>query len=113
VAADDALKAIGMFRGLGVPQAGLVENMSYFVCGTCDTQHDLFGRGGGRRLALAAGVPFLGEIPLETTVREGGDQGSPAVLRPTSPAGRALDDLAGRIWTALQIQDSPQERRQQ
>jgi ATP-binding protein involved in chromosome partitioning len=113
VAADDALKAIGMFRQTGVPVLGVVENMSYFVCDTCATRHFLFGQGGGRRLALAAGVPFLGEIPFEPSVREGGDEGSPAVLRPASAAGAVLTELAGQLRQMLNPEERTQERRQQ
>lgn len=102
VAADDALKAIGMFRRLQVPVLGVVENMSYFVCDGCDKCHRLFGSGGGRRLAAAAGIPFLGEVPFEPAVGVGGDVGEPAVLRPASPAGVALREIAGRVWLGLE-----------
>jgi ATP-binding protein involved in chromosome partitioning len=63
VALDDARKAAAMFRTLKAPILGLVENMSFFVCHGCETRHDLFGRGGGRQLAAALDVPFLGEAP--------------------------------------------------
>src|SRR5581483_9795800 len=68
VAADDARKAIAMFARLGVPVVGLVENMSGFRCEGCGTEHHLFGRGGGRRLAGETGVPFLGGVPFEPEV---------------------------------------------
>ena len=97
VAVDDARKAIGMFRRLKVPILGVVENMSYFVCDQCGARHDLFGQGGGRTLAAQADIPFLGEIPLEPLVREGGDQGRPAVLRADSAAGHAFRALAERL----------------
>jgi ATP-binding protein involved in chromosome partitioning len=102
VAVDDARKALGMFQGLNVPLLGVVENMSYFICGECQARHALFGQGGGRRLAEAAGVPFLAEIPLEPLVREAGDEGRPAVLDGESPAGGAFRALARALWQSLQ-----------
>jgi ATP-binding protein involved in chromosome partitioning len=101
VAADDALKAIGMFRRMEVPVMGVVENMSYFVCDQCGARHYPFGQGGGQRLAEAVGVPFLGEVPMETAVREGGDQGEPVALRADSPAGAAFESLAQALWHRL------------
>lgn len=101
VALDDARKAIGMFKRMQVPVLGVVENMSYFVCEECDTRHHLFGKGGGQRLAGLAGVPFLGEVPLEPAVRAGGDGGSPVVLRAGSLAGQAFHQVADRVWRSL------------
>lgn len=98
VSLDDARKAIGMFRRMEVPVLGVVENMSCFVCTECETHHYLFGQGGGKRLAESEGVPFLGEIPLETAVREGGDGGIPAVLRTGTKAESALQTLAEHLW---------------
>ena len=102
VAADDALKAIGMFRRLEVPLLGVVENMSYFECGECGTRHHLFGKDGGRELARSSGIPFLGEVPLEPVVRDGGDLGRPAVLVDGSVAGRVLREIAGKLSTQLE-----------
>ncbi|HSJ59062.1 MAG TPA: Mrp/NBP35 family ATP-binding protein [Anaerolineae bacterium] len=102
VALDDALKAIGMFRRMEVPVLGVIENMSYFVCDECGTRHEPFGRGGGRRLAEMAGVPFLGEVPLEPAVREGGDRGEPVVVQEGSLAGAAFEGLAGQLWQAVE-----------
>jgi ATP-binding protein involved in chromosome partitioning len=101
VALDDARKAIGMFQKLDVPLLGVVENMSYFLCGECQTRHHLFGKGGGQRLAQAAEVPFLGEVPLEPAVRVGGDRGLPATAQPDSLAGAAFRGLAERLWSQL------------
>ena len=80
VAVDDARKGIEMFAEHETPVLGLVENMSGFRCPDCGSEHQIFGAGGGRDLADAAGIPFLGEIPLDTTVREGGADGTPPVL---------------------------------
>jgi ATP-binding protein involved in chromosome partitioning len=102
VALDDALKAIGMFERLGVPLLGVVENMSYFECGQCGVRHYLFGRGGGRELAQSRRLSFLGEVPLEPEVREGGDRGFPAVLLGDSAAAAALRQVAERVWRLLE-----------
>jgi len=101
VAADDALKAIGMFRRMEVPVFGVVENMSYFVCDHCAARHYPFGHGGGQRLAEAAEVPFLGEVPMEPAVRQGGDEGEPVALRDDSAAGAAFESLARVLWSKL------------
>lgn len=108
VALDDARKTVSMFRQLEVPILGLVENMSYFVCNVCSTHHDLFGHGGGGRLAQDLGVPFLGEVPMEPAVCEGGDRGRPAVFRPGSAAGAALQAVAERVWRHLAPTPPPQ-----
>lgn len=105
VALDDARKAVGMFHSLQTPVLGLVENMSYFVCSKCEAHHDLFGHGGGQRLARALGLPLLGEVPLEPAVREGGDEGMPAVLLPDSQAGAALQRITEAVWTRLEQQE--------
>lgn len=98
VSTTDVLRGIKMFERVNARVLGVVENMSGFVCPSCGERHDLFGAGGGQRLAQAAGVPFLGEVPLELAVREGGDAGLPVVLaRPESPAGRAFRALAERV----------------
>ena len=79
VAVDDARKGLEMFGKHETPVLGIVENMSGFVCPDCGSEHDLFGRGGGREFADEASMPFLGEIPLDPRVREG-DEGAPLVL---------------------------------
>jgi ATP-binding protein involved in chromosome partitioning len=79
VAVDDARKGLEMFGKHETPVLGIVENMSGFVCPDCGTEHDLFGRGGGREFAADVEMPFLGEIPLDPRVREGED-GAPLVL---------------------------------
>ncbi len=105
VALVDARKGLKMFEQVKVPVLGIVENMSYFVCDGCDKQHDLFGRGGARRAATELGVPFLGEIPLQSGVPQSGDEGQPIVVRdPESPAGRAFRELARTVARTLAFQ---------
>jgi ATP-binding protein involved in chromosome partitioning len=76
----DARRGVAMFEKVGVPILGVVENMSYFVCPTCGTRHDVFAHGGARAEAEKLGVPFLGEVPLTMAIREGSDGGRPIVL---------------------------------
>jgi ATP-binding protein involved in chromosome partitioning len=98
VALQDVAKGMAMFKQLEVPVIGVIENMSYFICPNCDAKHELFGRGGGERIANAFDVPFLGQIPLQPNVRLGGDQGQPVVIAdPDSPAATALMSVAGEV----------------
>ena len=95
VAVGGVLKGIRMFERLEIPVSGIVENMRGFVCPDCGSEHELFGSGGGEKLAAARGLPFLGAIPLGTAVREEGDRGLPTVLgRPDSPEAKAMRDVA-------------------
>jgi ATP-binding protein involved in chromosome partitioning len=88
VALQDVAKGMAMFKQLEVPIIGVIENMSYFICPNCSEKHELFGRGGGERIAKTFNVPFLGQIPLQMNVRTGGDEGKPVVMAdPESPAG--------------------------
>lgn len=109
VALDDARKAITMFRRLTIPVLGLVENMSYFICDTCDARHYLFGEGGGARLAAEADVTLLGEIPFTPQVGQGNDSGVPTVLQGETPTVQALreviEHIKGRI-AKMSIKDS-------
>ncbi|HKK07275.1 MAG TPA: P-loop NTPase, partial [Gemmatimonadota bacterium] len=98
VALGGVLKGIKMFEKLEIPVVGLVENMSGFVCPDCGARHDIFGSGGGEKLAAAIDVPFLGAVPLGVAVREEGDRGLPTVLgRPESPEAEALRAVAEAV----------------
>jgi ATP-binding protein involved in chromosome partitioning len=104
VALQDARKAILMFRQVRVEVLGIVENMSHFQCPQCGTRTEIFSHGGGQQTAQRYGVPFLGEIPLDTNIRSGGDEGKPVVLRnPESPAGKAFEDFACRFASQVSI----------
>ncbi|WP_254837651.1 Mrp/NBP35 family ATP-binding protein [Natronomonas marina] len=94
VAIDDARKGLRMFGKHDTPVLGIVENMSGFVCPDCGGEHDIFGSGGGREFADDNDMPFLGEVPLDTSVREGGDSGAPIVLETDSEAGAAFREFA-------------------
>ncbi len=104
VAVIDARKGLKMFEQVKVPVLGIVENMSYFVCDGCDKEHDIFRRGGGKAAAEELGVPFLGEVPLQGGVAEGGDTGRPVVLAaPDSPAALAFRAVAREIARQLAV----------
>ncbi|MEF8786763.1 MAG: P-loop NTPase [Haloarculaceae archaeon] len=80
VALDDARKGLKMFGRHDTPVLGIVENMSSFHCPDCGSDHAIFGEGGGHKLADEVQMPFLGEIPLDPSIREGGDAGAPIIL---------------------------------
>ena len=102
VSLADSRRAIGMYRKLNIPTLGVVENMSYYACPHCGDESDLFGRGGGERVAEEFGVPFLGQIPLYASIRVGSDTGAPIVsVEPEAPPGRAFLQIAER--TAAQV----------
>jgi len=75
VALLDAVKAISMFKKVNIPVAGMVENMSGFLCPDCGKTYDIFGRGGARAKAEELGVPYLGGLPIDITLRIAGDEG--------------------------------------
>ncbi|MCB1427307.1 MAG: Mrp/NBP35 family ATP-binding protein [Brucellaceae bacterium] len=98
----DARKGLNMFNRVDVPVLGLVENMSYFICSNCGERHDIFGHGGARDEAGRIGVPFLGEVPLEMTIRETSDAGSPVVVSaPDGPHAQIYRDIAARVWEGV------------
>ena len=95
VALLDVRKALGMFRKLNVPILGIVENMSYFIAPDTGRRYDIFGEGGGQRVADEFGVPLLGQIPLEMETREGGDAGVPITVgKPDSAQAQAFRKIA-------------------
>jgi len=75
VALLDATKAINMFRKVQIEVLGMVENMSFFICPSCNARHEIFGSGGAKRRAVEMDVPLLGELPLDTALRVLGDEG--------------------------------------
>src|SRR5213593_686705 len=102
VSLADSRRAVAMYKKLNIPPLGIIENMSYFACPSCGHEADIFGHGGGERLAAELGVPFVGRIPIYQPIREGSDSGVPLMIsEPESPAGRALMAAAER--TAAQV----------
>jgi ATP-binding protein involved in chromosome partitioning len=104
VALADTRRAVRMYQKLNVPTLGLVENMSHFVCPTCRTESDIFGKGGGETMASELEVPFLGRIPIYEPIRIGGDTGVPIVIgEPSSPAAQAFRVAAEQLAAQVSI----------
>lgn len=107
VALQDARKAIAMFRQVNVEILGIVENMSYFQCPKCGERTPIFSHGGGSATASRYGVPFLGEVPLDVSLREGGDAGKPVTaLAPDSAVGEAFRQVAEHVAAQVSIANS-------
>ncbi len=104
IALADATKGIRMFEKVHVPVLGIVENMSYFICGHCGEREEIFAHGGGRTAAASFGVPFLGELPINTAIRIGSDTGHPIVATaPDSPSGKAFSEIASAMARQVSI----------
>jgi ATP-binding protein involved in chromosome partitioning len=98
----DARRGVAMFKRVEVPILGLVENMATFVCPHCGETSHIFGHGGARREAAKLGVPFLGEVPLNMTIRETSDSGRPVVaIDPQGPQARVYAEIARGVWAGL------------
>lgn len=105
VAILDARKGLKMFQQLGVPVLGVVENMSYFIPpDRPDKQYDIFGSGGGEKLAQELDVPLIGCVPLEIPVRQGGDRGMPIVIsQPESASAQALKAITQKVAALVSV----------
>lgn len=102
VATGDVRRGVKMFERVNTRVLGVVENMSGLSCPHCGEVVDVFGSGGGERLAAEMELPFLGRIPLDPAVRQAGDEGSPTVVSaPASAAGQALLDIARSVERTL------------
>jgi len=109
VALADARKAIMMFDGpqIKVPILGLVENMAYFTPEELpDNKYFIFGNGGGQQLAEQFKVPLLGQIPLVQSIREGGDQGQPAIMDDNDQSQKAFVQLSENIAQQISIRNA-------
>ena len=104
----DARKGLQMFNKVNVPVLGVIENMSYFTPPDLpDRKYHIFGKGGGKRIAEELGVDFLGEIPIDPRIVEGGDKGEPIVnTEPDSIAAKVFVELAGTLARKLAVQAS-------
>jgi ATP-binding protein involved in chromosome partitioning len=104
VALKVAQKALSLFETLKTPVLGLVENMSYFVCGHCGEREEVFGHGGTRRAAERLGQAFLGELPLATSIRIQSDEGEPTVAaEPDGPHAQAFKEVASKLAAQISI----------
>jgi ATP-binding protein involved in chromosome partitioning len=102
VALYDVRKGMAMFQKVNVPLLGIIENMSFFICGHCGERTEIFSHGGAERAAGKLGVPFLGRIPIDPAIREGGDSGHPIVVAiPASPQAAAFRAIALKLVSAL------------
>ena len=110
----DARKGLKMFQKVEVPIFGIVENMSYFICSHCGQREEIFDNGGGKRTAEQLGVPYLGEIPIDTKIRIGGDLGKPLVFaEPESPNSLVIRQIARNLAAQVSIRhltESPSEK---
>ncbi|MEM7508342.1 MAG: Mrp/NBP35 family ATP-binding protein [Pseudomonadota bacterium] len=98
IALLDARKALNMFEKTETPVLGLIENMSTHICSNCGHEEPIFGHGGAKAEAEKLGIPFLGEVPLDMSIRVAGDGGAPIVAaNPSSPQAQAFLDIAGRL----------------
>ncbi|HWT02320.1 MAG TPA: Mrp/NBP35 family ATP-binding protein [Pyrinomonadaceae bacterium] len=105
VAVMDVRRALRMFETVAVPVLGVVENMSYFIAPDTGVRYNIFGEGGGQKLAEQYGVPFLGAVPLGLEVREGGDKGVPVVVsQPDSPQAAAFRKVAEEVARQVSIE---------
>ena len=98
IALIDAVKGVNMFKKIGVSIAGIVENMSYYICEKCGTRADIFGHAGAKVTAQKMGERFLGEIPLHIAIRENADHGTPIVYsQPDSEYAKAYLKIAEQL----------------
>jgi ATP-binding protein involved in chromosome partitioning len=105
VSLADVRRAVSMFEQVKIPILGVIENMSYFVAPDTGTRYNIFGEGGGQKLADESGIRFFGQIPLGLEVREGGDKGVPVVVcAPDSPQAAAMMSVAEEVAREISIE---------
>ncbi len=104
VSISDVRKAMSMFARMSVPVIGIIENMTGFACPHCGEVTEIFGRGGGEEFAREAGIEYLGGVPIDVTVRQGGDVGVPAVAqREPGAAAEAMRQLASIVAARMSV----------
>ena len=104
IATLDAKKALKMFQKVEVAVLGIIENMALHVCSSCGHEEHLFGEGGGQRMAAQYGVPLLGSLPLDISIREQGDVGRPVVVSaPDSAVAEAYRQAARALVAQLEL----------
>ena len=97
VATDDVSRAIMMFKDIDVHMAGVVENMSFFIAPDTKNRYDIFGTGGGERIATKYSIPFLGAIPLDMEIRKASDGGEPPVALGEKDTKKYYQDIVDNI----------------
>jgi ATP-binding protein involved in chromosome partitioning len=114
VALLDSRRGLAMFQKLGVPVLGIIENMSYFSCPHCQGRTEIFSHGGGKEASLKLGVPFLGEIPIDTAIRKGGDSGVPVIIVDSnSPQAGIFHDIASNLAARISVSNASMADQQQ
>lgn len=107
VALLDSRRGLAMFQKVHVPVLGIIENMSYFNCPHCNERTEIFSHGGGKKAAEKLGVPFLGEIPIETAIRAGGDEGRPILIaQPQSVVADIYRKVASAVAAQISIHNA-------
>lgn len=105
VALDDARRGLDMFKKMHIPIAGIVENMSGFVCPESGKEYDIFGKGTCEAVGQEYGTGVLAEVPIEPAIRTGGDTGKPIVIsHPSSESAKRYLKAADQLWNFLQAQ---------
>jgi len=103
VALDDTIRSMDMFTQLHIPIAGIVENMSGFICPDSGKEYNIFGKGTTQPLADAYDTEILGEVPIEPAIREGGDTGMPiSILAPKCETSQRYQSMATKVWEIMQ-----------
>ncbi|MEA1919777.1 MAG: Mrp/NBP35 family ATP-binding protein [Campylobacterota bacterium] len=101
ISTDDVSRAIMMFKDIKVPMAGIVENMSYFIAPDTGNRYDIFGSGGGEKIAAKYEVPLLGQIPLNMQIREYSDQGQPPVAMGNEEEKSYYTNILDKMFKAI------------
>ncbi len=103
VSLDDSRRSLDMFQKLHIPTAGVIENMSGFICPSCDTESDIFGMGTSQAVADEFDTVLLARIPIEPAVRVGGDTGQPVTYhKPDSETAKRFQEAASQLWTFVE-----------
>lgn len=111
VAVADVRRSIHMFRRVGIPVLGIIENMSYLLCGHCGEPTPIFGSGGGQQLSNELQAPLLGQVPIEPRICTGGDIGEPMTLvAPSSTVGQVFAKIAAALSTTFHLSFAGKEQ---
>ena len=102
VALDDTIRSLDMFKQLNIPIAGIVENMSGFICPDNGKEYNIFGKGTSQEVANTYNTKVLGEIPIDISIREGGDSGLPiTILAPKCEVSKRYHEIASKLWESM------------
>lgn len=101
VATIDTIRGMDLYQNAGINIIGIIENMCGFVCGHCGNKEYIFGKGGAKKLAKEHNIKFLGEIPIETRVRKGGDFGKPIALNEKENISLIYFKIANKVTRIL------------